>query len=332
MMKTKAQSIYELAEQTGVSASTVSRVLNGRGGIGDATRRKVLSLARSQGFRPRMTARRAAVAIVVDRYQFANLGGFVSTLLSHLVEMLSKRQITVELLTQHNLDRLQEGLVDGILAMAWDDSTIEAIQKLPKIPVITLNRMDIEDFSAVATDHKRQAITAVEYLYSKGHRCIAMLGEERNNWGAAQRIEGFTSALKAKHLPFDERSIVFTDHQPIYGVVGRLMSGLKPTAIFVAVEDLALEACYILRDVLGLRVPQDVSLIGMESAKVSEFLAPPMTTLRQPLDELAEQSVELLLNQILAKDASSPQHIVLSNALIERESVATLTPATAKAG
>jgi len=273
-MKNKAQSIYELAAQTGVSASTVSRVLNGRHGIGEATRRKVLSLARAQGFRPRMVARRVTVAVVIDRYQFASLGGFVSALLSNLVEMLSKRQIAVELLTQHNLERLQEGLIDGILAMAWDDASIEAIRKLPKVPVVTLNRMDLEDCSAVATDHREQAVAAVEYLFSRGHRRIAMLGEERYNWGSTERIAGFTETMKAKGLPVDDRHIVFTDHQPIYAVVGRLMSGLKPTGIFVASEDLALEASYILRDVLSLKIPQEVSLIGMESPNVSEFLAP----------------------------------------------------------
>lgn len=229
------------------------------------------------------------------------------------------RSIAVELLTQHNLERLQEGLVDGILAMAWDDSTIEAIRKLPKVPVVTLNRMDIADFSAVGTNHRGQAQAAVEYLRGRGHRRIAMLGEERNNWGSIQRVEGFTEAMMSGGLPLDDRAIVFTDHQPIYGVVGRLMSGLKPTAIYVAAEDLALEASYILRDVLGLKVPQDVSLIGMESPKVSEFVAPPMTTLRQPLDELSEQSVELLLKLIEAKQPTTPQRILLDNKLIERE-------------
>jgi len=325
-MKNKLQSIYDLANRTGVSASTVSRVLNGRQGIGTATRRKVLSVARAAGFRPRMTARQSTVAVVIDRYQFSSFGGFISTLLSHLVDVLSGQDVALELMTQNNLDRLQERLVDGVLAMAWDDSTIAAIRKLPEIPVVTLNRMDVEDFSAVATDHRRQAEIAVEYLASRGHRRIAMLGEERDNWGALQRVEGFTAAMKVRGIEFDDRALVFTDHQPIYGVMTRLMSGLNPTAIFVAVEDLALEASYILRDVLHLRVPQDVSLVGMESPKVSQFLAPPMTTLRQPLDELASKSVELLLAQMGHGHgaAAGPKRIMLDNTLIERETVATL--------
>lgn len=327
-MKKKARSIYELADQTGVSASTVSRVLNGRPGIGEATRQKILALARSQGFRPRMVARRVTVAVVIDRHHFAAAGGFVPTMLSHLVEMLSKQHVAVELFTAHNLDRLHNGLIDGVLALAWDDSTIDAIRKLPKTPVVTLNRMDVEDFSAVATNHRRQAEMAVEYLHRQGHQRIAMLGEERNNWGAAERVEGFTTAMKAASLPLDDRSLVFTDHQPIYGVVGRLMAGLNPTAIFVATEDLALEASYILRDMLGLKIPQDLSLLGMESPTVSQFLAPPMTTLRQPLDELAEQAVQLLLSQIeqVGHEMPAPRQIVLDSVLIERESVAAPRP------
>ena len=323
-MKPKAlQSIYELADQLGVSTTTVSRVLNGRPGIGDATRQRVLSVARRAGFRPRMTARQVTVAVVIDRHQFASFGGFVSSLLSHLVQMLARQNVAVELVTQHNLDRLHERLIDGVLAMAWDDSTIEAMRKLPEIPVVTLNRMDVEDFSAVATDHRAQAEIAAQYLCSRGHRRIAMVSEERNNWGSRQRVEGFNAALKKAGLEVDERAIVFTDHQPMYGVLQRLMTGWKPTAVFVAAEDLDLEASYILRDVLGLKIPHDVSVIGMESANVSQFLAPPMTTLCQPLEELAAKAMEVLLDQ-MAKGSCVPQRLMLDNTLIERESVATL--------
>jgi DNA-binding LacI/PurR family transcriptional regulator len=323
-MRTKAlQSIYELADELGVSTTTVSRVLNGRPGIGEATRKRVLSVARRARFRPRMTARQVTVAVVIDRHQFATFGGFVSSLLSHLVQMLAGQDVAVELVTERNLDRLHERLIDGVLAMAWDDSTIEAMRKLPEIPVVTLNRMDVADFSAVATDHRAQADMAVQYLYSHGHRRIAMVCEERDNWGSRQRVEGFNAAFQQAGLTVDEQAIVFTDHQPTYGVLRRLMSSLNPTAIFVAAEDLDLEVSYILRDVLGLRVPEDVSVVGMESSRVSQFLAPPMTTLCQPLEELANKAMALLLQQ-MAKGARSPEQVVLPNTLIERESVATL--------
>jgi DNA-binding LacI/PurR family transcriptional regulator len=324
MKNQELQSIYDLADRVGVSASTVSRVLNGRDGIGEATRQRVLSAARAAGFRPRMTARSLTVALVVDRNQFVTFGGFVSTLMSHVVHVLARHDVAVELITEHSFARLRDRLIDGVLAMAWDDSTIEELRKLPDVPVVTMNRMDTSEFSAVATNHRRQGEMAVDYLYGRGHRRIAMVSEERDNWGSLERVAGFSAAMKRNGLEMAPDCVVFTDHQPMYGVMRRLLTGYNPTALFVAGEDLGLEASYILRDVLGLKVPRDMSLLGMESSKVSQFLAPPMTTLCQPLEELAERSLEVLLQQMDGRKAA-PQRVILENTLIERESVATLT-------
>ena len=317
-------SIYHLAEELGVSPSTVSRVLNQRGGIGTATRQRVLERARAAGFRPRMTARQRTVAVVVDRYQYAAFGGFVPCLLSSLVQALSKHALAVELVTEHNRARLDERLIDGVLAMAWDDATIDAIRRLPQgVPVVTLNRMDVPGFSAVATDHRHDGALAVDYLAARGHRRIAMVVEERENWGSRQRVEGFLSRLRELGLEGGEQAVASTGHQPMYGLLRRLSSTLGPTAIFVANENLGLEATYILRDVLGLRVPQDLSLVGMESPHVSQYLSPPLTAIAQPLDQLAERSLEVLLGH-LDGGHREPVRVTLTNRLIERESVATL--------
>ena len=315
------QSIYSLAKRTGVSASTVSRVLNQREGISIETRSKVLAAAKAAGFRPRMTARQPTVAVVIDRNQFVTFGGYVSSMVSHLVQVLSRHEVAVELVTERNFARLHDRLVDGVLAMAWDDSTIEELRRLPNIPVVALNRMDMKDFSSVATDHRRQAEMAVEYLHGRGHRRLAMLCEERNNWGSNQRVEGFTAALNKAGLPVDDRCVAYTDHQPMYGVLRRLVNDFCPTAIFVAGEDMGLEASYILSGMLGLSIPQDISLLGMESAKVSQFLTPPMTTLSQPLDDLAVRAMELLMRQV-GKGRTQSERVMLECTLIERESVA----------
>jgi LacI family transcriptional regulator len=323
MAQKPLQSIYELADTLGVSTSTISRVLNRRGGIGEATRKRVLAATRAAGFRPRMTARQLTIAVVIDRHRFTTYGGFVPNLLSCVVESLSKHDVAVELITEHSLDRLNKRLLDGVLAMAWDDSTIETLRRLKDVSVVTLNRMDVAEFSAVASDHQKQGELAVDYLAGRGHRRIAMICEERNNWGTEQRIEGFTAALRHRELPFDEYSINFTDHQAMYGLLHRLTSSGKPSAIFVANESLGLEAAYILQHVLKVRVPQDVSLLGMESPQVSQFISPPMTAICQPLTELAERSLDVLLHQL--SEGGEPQRVMLENRLMERESVATIS-------
>lgn len=322
------QSIYVLAEELGVSASTVSRVLNRRGGIGEETRKRVLASAKAFGFRPQAAARQLTVAVVVDRLRYATSGGFVSSLLSCLVESLSKQEVAVELVTQHNLDRLDSRLIDGVLALAWDDSTVELLKGLSQTPVVAINRMDVPEFSTVVTDHHRHGAMAVDYLVSRGHRRIAMVCEERNNWGTQQRIEGFMASVAEHGLNLDDCPIAFTDHQPMYGLLRRLTTVASPTAIFVASEDHGLEASHILPHVLGIRIPQDLSLLGMESTKVSQFLSPPLTTLCQPLDELAERSLELLLERIRNKQDEETGRVILESRLIERESVATLPAAS----
>jgi DNA-binding LacI/PurR family transcriptional regulator len=319
------KSIYDLAENLGVSTSTVSRVLNRRAGIGAETRRKVLASAKAARFRPRMAARQLTVAVVTDRLQYTTFGGFISCLLSCLVDALSRRDVAVELVTPHSLERLETRLIDGVLAVTWDDSTVECLRRLKQVPVVAINRMDVPEFSSVATDHRRQGEMAVEFLHGRGHRRLAMIVEEQNNWGSQQRVEGFLSKMRELELPIDAYSISFTEHQPLYGLMPRLISGASPTAIFVANENIGLEASHILKSLLRLRIPQDISLLGMESAQVSQFLSPPMATLSQPLEELAMKSLELLLRQI--GEPLAPSSIFVETRLIERESVAMLAMA-----
>ena len=318
-------SIYELAKKTGVSASTVSRVLNQRGRIALATRKKILATARAAGFRPRMIARATTIGVVIDRHRYTSFGGYVSCMLSNLVQVLSAHDVAVEIFTEQNLNRLSDRLLDGVLALAWDDATIELLHRLQDVPVVTLNRMDIPDFSAVATDHRADGTMAVDYLADRGHRRIAIVCEEPHHWGARERVAGFVARLKERGLDTPEQFIACTEHQPMYGLLRRLWA-LKPTALFVTGEHMGLEASYILKDVMGLKIPRDISLIGMESGQVSQYLSPPLTTISQPLDELAASALELLLTLTQSKK-NKPQCILLKNRLIERESVANIPAA-----
>ena len=329
-MKTKnmpveaASSIYDLAQQAGVSTSTVSRVLNHRSGIGSKTRKMILEQARAAGFRPRMRARQRTIAVVTDRNRYSKYGGFVTSLLGSIVQVLSKEDVSVELVTEHNRARLNERLVDGVLAMAWDEETLQQLRNIGDVPVVTLNSVHTPEFSAVATDHRQQALMAVQHFARHGHRRIAMICEEANNWGSRERLLGFKAAMATEGLPADDALVSYSGHQPMYSLLHRIMNTVQPTAIFIACENLGLEATYILQKVLGVRVPHDVSLIGMESPWASQFLSPPMTTIHQPLDELAAAGLSMLLG-LIERDREKGCKM-LQNRLIERESVMMVNP------
>jgi DNA-binding LacI/PurR family transcriptional regulator len=317
-------SIYDLAKKTGVSVSTVSRVMNQRGRISLETRQRVLAAARDAGFRPRMAARQITVAVVLDRMRYVTFGGFVSSLLTHVVDCLSKQDVAVEIYTENSVDRLGSRFIDGVLAMSWDDPTIDKLRQLRAVPVVLINRMDVPTLSSVATDHIQGGRLVGDYLLQRGHRRIAFLAEEAD-WGAQQRIHGLSATLEAAGVNLPPELIGYTQHQPLYGVLRRIIAQ-KPTAIFLAGEDLALEASFILTEVLGVQVPKDLSVVGIENAKVSQFVRPPHTTLCQPLDRLAEAAMQLLMQHITRHDAT-PRRELLENTLLERESVAAPPPA-----
>lgn len=318
MSRTKTTSIYDLAEQTGLSASTISRVLNQRGRISRETRLRVLAAARTAGFRPRASVRQNTVAVVLDRMRFATYGGFQSSMLTSLITCVARYDLAVEVYTEDNVDRLGTRFIDGVLALTWSPSTIAKLRELDNVPVVMINRLDLEDFSTAATDHLQGGRLVAEHLVGRGHERIAFLGEERD-WGAKQRIEGVRQALRKRKIDAEALAVGFTEHQPVYSAMKRVL-GSGATAIFLAGEDLTIEAMHILSSLFKLRVPEDLSVIGLESAKVSEFTDPPLTTLAQPLEQLAAAAMEVVTQHIQDHDHAPRQHI-LDNTLIERESV-----------
>ncbi len=321
--KSSVSSIYELARKTGLSTSTVSRVLNQRGRISKGTRLRVLAAAREAGFRPRASVRQDTVAIVVDRFRYASYGGFQSTLLTHLITALARYDFASEVYTEDNVDRLGTRFIDGVLALTWSDQTVTKLRQLSNVAIVMVNRLDLEGFSTAATDHFQGGQLVAEHLIDHGHRRIAFLAEERD-WGAGQRIEGVRQTLKRRGHDPAGLIVGFTDHQPVEQAMGRLLQS-DATALFLTGEDLTIEAAYVLKHRLGLNIPDDLSVVGLENAKVSRFIHPPLTTLCQPFDQLATAALDIL-TQHLQDAGSQPIQQILDNHLIARESVRSLGP------
>ncbi len=315
----RCESIYDLARQTGYSASTVSRVLNQRGRISRETRLQVLEAARNAGFRPRSAVRQNTIAIVLDRMRYATYGGFVASTLTHFISELARYDYTTEVYTEENISRLGTRFVDGVLALSWDAVTINRLRELKNVPIIAINRLDLPTFSTVATDHYQGGSLVAQYLHQQGHERIAFIAEERD-WGAEQRIKGLRDTLEKLAPGRGEVFTAFTEHQALYGAL-RQQLDRQPTALFLGGEDLTIEATHLLTDMFSVRIPQDVSVVGMETARVSQFTHPPLTSLAQPLDKLAMAALDLL-NELLDHPGSEPRQVVLENELIERSSVA----------
>ena len=314
---TSVKSIYDLAEQTGLATSTISRVLNQRGRISESTRQRVLAAARQAGFRPKMSARQTVVAIVLDRLRYAAYGGFANSMLANLVDQLAERNVAVEVYTERNVPQLGNRFIDGVVAMSWEDSTIEQLSGLADVPVVLINRLDQPHFAAVASDHYQCGQLVASHLLEQGHRKMVCLAEEKD-WGAAQRIEGMRDTLRSAGTDLDEQSVAFTGHEPCEAALRELLK-TKPTALFLAGEDLALEGVFAVTRRLNVQVPQQLAIIGLESPSVCNFTAPPLTTVVQPLAEIARRALDLVLSDIAANRRSTEQ-VLLQNTLAHRES------------
>lgn len=317
----KCASIYDLARQTGLSTSTVSRALNQRGRISQKTRVRVLTAAREAGFKPRASVRLQTVALVIDRMRFSSYGGFIPSLLAQLMCELGQYEISAEVYTEDNVSRLGTRFVDGVIAVAWDPTTVAKLLKLKNVPVIIMNRLDVEGVSTVVSDHFQGGKLAGDYFIANGHKKIAFLGEERD-WGSQHRINGLRASLSENGLDPDSLCIGFTEHQPVYGALRRL-AGQKPTGLLLGGEDLTIESMHVLGTILGIKVPNELSVIGYELAKVSQFVQPPLTCIAQPLDHLASEAMRLLMRLMDGQAVSNP-NVVVDNTIVERESVAAL--------
>ncbi len=258
--------------------------------------------------------------------RYATYGGFVTSMLAHLICELARYEISAEVYTEDNVNQLGTRFIDGVIALTWEPSTVAKLQALENVPIVVINRLGLEGASTVITDHFQGGKLVGAYFIRHGHQKIAFLGEERD-WGSKQRVEGLRAAMEEHGIDPANLQTGFTEHQPVYGALRRLVSQ-APTALFLGGEDLTIEAIYVLASILNVKAPKDISIIGLENDRVSQFVQPPLSSLAQPLDALAAETLKLL-TQLVDGNETKPLHVVVQNKLIERESVAAITPETA---
>ena len=172
---------------------------------------------------------------------------------------------------------------------------------------------------SICTDHFDQSVIATEHLLEHGHQRIGLLVIQKDEWGAKQRIEGYTQTLKKAGITIEPTLIAATSEQPVYDTLNRWQrQGV--TALLNFSEDCSLEVLHILSNVLNLKIGEDISTISLEDLPIYQYLSPPQTTIRQPLEQLAKLAVEQMLG-LCEKSAEQTVDITLSSELIPRDSV-----------
>lgn len=314
-------SIATVAERANVSIGTVSRVMNRHPAVRPELRRKVLLVSRELGFVPKVKHR--CVALITGRHSPGLPVGYVSVMSSLVSRLLAAHRLVVELIDIDNLDLAYETHIDAAIGIVFD-SRLAELASIPNLPITTLNNPDaVPGAHAVYADHYTPSRQATEYLLARGHRAIGFLAIEPNEWGSAQRLRGYRDALDSHGVPFDPALVQYTLGARVYDILFRWKQR-NVSAILNFSEDVGLEVLHILQSVLGLRIGRDVSTISLEDLPIYQYLNPPQTTVRQPLEQLAEEAVGWTKRWIDSSGAAAPGNVCLPSQLIERDSVATL--------
>jgi LacI family transcriptional regulator len=327
--------IRQIADLAGVSIATVSRVLNGRGDVSDDTRELVSRVIRENGY----TANRSARGLSAGRTGLVGIlvplvyPAYFSAIVAGAAQALSERDLQIVLSPTgavHDrevsvLDRLH-ALTDGALIILPEESSEELERLLDGgyrfVVLDPLMPLD-ERIPAVSAAHTSGADQAIRHLLELGHRRIAHITGPRGWVATEDRRRGYRAALATAGILPDPALEIEAEPEirPGREAALRLLElSERPTAIFAFNDNIAIGAIQAAR-ARGLRVPEDISIVGFDDVEHATIVTPMLTTVRQPLAEMGRTAVSLL-NRLLEGQRFETLHVELATRLVVRESTA----------
>jgi LacI family transcriptional regulator, galactose operon repressor len=329
----KAVKLRDIAEAAGVTIATASRSLNGNYGVHRLTRERVLQVAARLNYRPNrlarslVTGRSHMLGLILSDIRnpfFADVarGAEDTAYTAGCDVVLCNSDLDPEK-QRHYIDSLMGKNVDGIIMNSVRTLDEAEQRRLAEsgVPVVLLNSSPRKTpFSTVSADNERGGRLAAEYLIGLGHRSLAHLSGPRHHGNLTQRAQGFLRAAREASKDASVR-VVHGGHTLDGGyAMSRKLFREHPevTAIFAGNDAVAFGVLKAARE-SGVRVPQDVSLVGFDNVEFATMVHPPLTTIHQAKYEMGEAAVSILLRLAKRKDRN-PEDRVLGVELIERES------------
>lgn len=330
-MRSVPVSIKDIARAANVSYSTVSRALNDSPRVKAETKAQIARIASEMGYLPSAVARSlvtrrtctlgAVVTTITDLFYAEVIHAIEETALSlkySLILANSGGEPERELAA---IQALRERRVDGIILI----SSCCARQGLSAeieldTPVVIINNAYQEHIGySVETDNAAGGRAATQHLIELGHTRIAHIAGPEREWDAVERQAGYEQALQAAGLPLDPNLIVRGDSRPQGGIQAMkqlLALPSRPTALFCYNDTTALGAMRSAR-AAGLRIPEELSVVGFDDIDLAPFFEPPLTTVAQPKRRMGEMAVQMLLELLAGRPVVDQ---VLPNELIVRGS------------
>ncbi len=328
--------ISDVARTAGVSVATVSKVLNGRYGVAQSTSTRVLEVINDLGYESSLVARSLrshrthVIGILVAEFEpfsaeiLKGAAAAVSDAGYELLAYTGGSQSGGTGWERRYLSRLSGTLIDGAVLV-----TPTVVDADAGVPVVAVDpHTGPTGLPTVDSDNLAGAVLATRYLLDLGHRRIGFVAGRPDLESSRLREDGYRPALAQAGVPVDEDLIRVGDYrkESARGPVSELLAlPDRPTAVFAA-NDLTAIAAIEVAQRAGLRVPDDLSVIGFDDVPEAAAATPPLTTVRQPIQDMGAAAVTMLV-ALLDGQAPESTHVRLPTSLVRRGSTAVLPPA-----
>ncbi len=337
MAKQTEPTIHDIAKKLNIAASTVSRALNNNSIVSESTRNLIKQTAQEMGYLPNAiaanfrTKRTNTIGVIVPLIN----RHFFSSVISGIEEIAYKNGFAVAISQSNDNFEKEEKIartffstrVDGVIvSIGMQTTNFEHLRLFSKrkVPLVFFDRV-AEEIPAhkIVVDDYRSAYRATEHLIEQGGKHIAHIGGPLNLKIYQDRLQGYKEAMQKAGFGIDESMLIHNSLTRTDGTnaVKKLMSNKqKPDAIFCANDTTALSVIIYLRTI-GIKVPEDVLIVGFSNEPFSEVVTPSISTIKQPGFEMGQKAAELLITEIKTKTTIYPyQRIVMPAELIIRES------------
>lgn len=308
--------IIDVARKAGVSNMTVSRVVNQNGYVSAKTKRKVENAIAALGYQPNAMAKgmrtnsTKSVGFILPNLTNATTAALAQAVERYLVTrgyrmVLGSTGFSPEL-EARSLSSFQQNTVDGILAILGDETLTRVHELLRKsrVPMVVIDRDLPFSVDTVLTEHRRCIRSVVKYLSDLGHRRIGLLIPPLTIRPGRERHAAFVDAMRDAGLTHDpslirlRQELAANGHQAMLEL---LKSPRRPTAVLVGAGELTFGAMQAVRE-LGMRIPDDLSLVGTDDGFISALVDPPLTVIAQDMEIVGAHAAELLLSRLAGDD------------------------------
>lgn len=336
MIKREQTTLRDIARELKVSISTVSRALAGAEEVNAQTKEAVREVAKRLDYKPNM------VALSLRRQKTNTIGIIVPNLVSHffsasisgIQEAASKKGYNVMICQSNesyeteisNLNTMIASRVDGLLiSLSKETQSFDHLKTIfnSGVPLVFFDRVCEEiNTSKVTVDDHDGAFMAVEHLIETGCRRIAHLSGPEQLSISKNRLQGYLDALRKHNLPLDQeliRQSSMAEEDIIRQTNSLLRLDFPPDAIFAVNDFVAVQAMQVIKE-KGLRIPDEIAIVGFTNTPVSMYIEPSLTTVAQPAFRIGQTAAEHILEQINNPTAYSPKDITLKTELIIRNS------------